>query len=162
MTEKRTVEELRAELRKAEALQEQEIKERRKTFKVRYRYQIRPYDRNSTFDKIYDPTCLRYRLSRTCLNREEAKAAGYNDFELTDGSMSYMFNTVTGKIICATGGGTSYISERWNTTEKDGADDWAFEQIGEFLTICPYGGDITAIVEAYLERRASGTQDNGL
>lgn len=157
MNEKKTVEELRAELREAEAQAKKEADERRKAFKVQYRYEISLHNRNTTFDKIYDPTCTRYRISRTCLNREEALAAGLPDFELTDGGMAYMFNTVTGRIICATSGGTQYISERWNTYEKDGADDWAFEQIGKFLTVLPDGGDITAIVEAYLERRAKGT-----
>lgn len=143
-----SVEELRRQLREAEALEVQEREARRKATPVRCQYLIAPASRRNTFDKLYDETCHTYTIERVILNKAEAEAAGHQDWELRAGGMNYLFNSGTGKIVCALGGGTSYISERWNG-ENDGADVEAMEAIGQFLDANPNGGDITKIVETF-------------
>ena len=109
-----SVEELRRQLREAEALEVQEREARRKATPVRCQYLIAPASRRNTFDKLYDETCYTYTIERVILNKAEAEAAGHQDWELRAGGMNYLFNSGTGKIVCALGGGTSYISENWN------------------------------------------------
>lgn len=151
---KKTVAELREELRQAEALEATKLGDLRKNTPVQYRYTIMPNynDRTANFDKVYDSTCLSYVIKRWTLNAIEAKAAGHGDHSLRSGSMTYMYNTVTGKIICAVGGGTSFIGPRFGGLQ-DRADDQAFSDIGKFLRMYPDGGDITSIVDEFLAVR---------
>jgi len=148
----RTVAELRAELRQAEQREAAAKEARKKEVPVEYRYTISLAKRHS-FDKIYDDTIRRYRIERVCLNAEAAKAVGHSDHEISSGGMDHLYNTVTAKIICPCGGGTSYIGPRWPGS-NDGADDMAFELIGLFLVENPEGGDITTIVDEFRARRA--------
>jgi len=143
-----SIEELRRQLREAEALEAQKREARRKATPVRYQYFIALASRRNSFDKLYDDTIVQYHIERVILNRTEAEAAGHQDWELRAGGINYLFNKGTGKIICALGGGTSYISTRWNG-EQDGADVEAFEAISQFLDEHPNGGDITPIVETF-------------
>lgn len=150
---KKTAAELLTELHEAKRREAREREERKNAFEVKFRYDIRPHTRNAMFDKIYDPTCVLYRLGRTCLNKDDAYEVGYQDHELAPNGSSYLFNTVTHKIICAIGGGTIFITQRWDAKENDGADDRAFEKIGRFLESSPEGGDITDIVQEYHSQR---------
>lgn len=151
---------LRAELAEAETAEREAAKAAVKAFVLDWRYSIKPVTPRTgvSFDKMYDSSCARYNISRTLLNREEAKAAGVPDYETREGGMDYYYNKLTCRIIGSTGGGSIYITEDWfhKNGEKDGADERAMLAIGAFLIGNPRGGDITEIVEAYhAEREAS-------
>lgn len=138
--------ELRAELAEAEAREKTERDLLKQQVPIQYRYEIAPQpSREAIFDKVYDPTCVRYRIVRRTVNPKEAEAAGHPDWELQEGGMTYVFNTGTNRIICSVSGGTIYIS-------GVGADA-AFEQVGNFLAANPQGGDITDIVERFQAAR---------
>jgi hypothetical protein len=142
------VAELREALSQAEAQEAAENEVRKLQTPPRFRYTIRPDSRNAFFDKMYDSTCLRYIIRRACLNEFEARAAGHHN--INGGQMVYIFNTVTSRIICSVGGGTSYIVSSY---ADDGADDQAFTDIGQFLKSNPNGGVITTIVDEFRARR---------
>lgn len=151
---------LRAELAAAELAEREAAKAKRAAFKLDWQYHIRPVarDRHSSFDKMYDSTCERYKIDRTLLNQEAAKAAGIPDHEMRAGGMEYIYNKLTCRIICSTGGGTIYINEdhyRPTNTSPDGADERAMLAIGAFLISNPRGGDITEIVQAFEAERAA-------
>jgi len=152
-----SVEELRRQLREAEALEAQAREERRRQTPVRYQYFIALASRRNSFDRLYDDTIVQYHIERVILNKAEAEAAGHQDWELRADGINYLFNKGTGKIICTLGGGTSYISERWNG-ENDGADVEAFEAISQFLDEHPNGGDITPIVETFQASRRNNEE----
>jgi hypothetical protein len=123
---------------------------------VQYAYYIHKPGKRGMGDKLYDPTCQLYEITRKTLNVEEAKAAGHDEWSLRGGGMLYIWNSVTHKIVSSVGGGTVYIGSAWPLNE-DGADDEAFDLIGEFLVERTAGGDITEIVNEFLaKRRASG------
>jgi len=148
----RSVAQLKAELREAEQAEAAAKKQRLLDTPVQYRYQISPTSARGHFEKLYDDTCVRYQISRTVLNMDEAKAVGHHDWDLAQGGMTYIYNKVTCRIIGSQGGGNAYISDTWNGP-SDGADDIAFQEIGYFLEANPAGGDITYIVENYQEAR---------
>ena len=142
-----------AELKAAEAEEAAERKAQREAVKISYRYDILPAMHNR-WDRIYDSTCTLYKLARTTVNADEAKAAGHPEYDLRDGYAIYLYNKANHRIVCSVGGGTMYISSRLGSPD-DAADIIAFSEIGMFLADHPEGGDITGIVERYraLRRR---------
>ena len=152
MSNGKSVADLRAELMAAEQAEAVIRQQRLLETPVRYQYFIAPADKLGHFGKMYDDTCVKYTLVRVILNMDEAKAVGHHEWDLSGGGMSYLYNKVSHRIVCAIGGGSAYISDNWNGP-SDGADDEAFWRIGYFLEACPNGGDITGIVEDYLEAR---------
>lgn len=154
----RSAAEIRKELVAAEERERAELRAKREATRPRFEYWITPAKIRATtsFGKLYDPTCLLYELQRKTVNRDEAKAAGWSDDDLREGSAVYLYNVVTRRVVCAVGGGTMYIGRSFNQAE-DYADDTAFFQIGAYLAEYPGGGDITYIVEAFKEtRKATG------
>jgi hypothetical protein len=145
------IEQLRAELMAAEAAEASLKEDRKLATPVRYSFRITPAESRAGWDRLYDSTCKLYTIKRHVLNRDEAKAAGHNEWALQEGSARYLFNTVTNRIICSVSGGTMYVSD--GLVSNDGADDIAFEQIGLFLHRHPTGGDITEYIEQFQATR---------
>jgi hypothetical protein len=144
----RDIEEIRAELRAAEQELEAEKRAAREAVKPAYRFTLLPVtDREN---KVYDDTCRVYRLEGVVLNEDALKAVGA--YHPGNGAMRYLFNTGTGKLVTALGGGTIYVSRRWGNAD-DGSDVIAMAELSAFLVEHPEGGDVTEIVEAHRQRR---------
>ena len=147
----KSVEQLRAELKRAEEAEKQKQEERAKACPPIWRFTITPD--NSKFDRIYDDTCRLYRLSGVITNKEETEAAGNHIFSGSEGGMSYVFNSLSGKIVMGVGGGRIFVSGRtWNPNpDEDNSAVETFEKISAFIRENPEGGDITDIVNEHRE-----------
>lgn len=149
---------LRRELAEAEAREKAAIKARKEATPPKFEFWVTPATPSvtSSYGKLYDPTCLLYTIERRCANREDARANGWTEDEMKEGSATYIYNVVTRRIICAVGGGTMYINRSFDNPE-DFEDDTAFFYLGEYLAKYPGGGDITYIVEAFQAARKTST-----
>lgn len=58
---------------------------------------------------ILDPRVQVWRLEKRVLNHDECVAAGCRSDSLNIGGMNYLFNQATGRIVCSTGGGFTYV-----------------------------------------------------
>lgn len=155
----RSVSDIKKELLAAEERERTETRARKEATPPKFEYWIVPANIKGTrsFDKLYDPTCLLYELNRKVMNKDDARAVGWADNDMTEGSGIYLYNIVTRRIVCAVGGGTYYIgtSNIWNGAD-DFADDTALFRLGGYLAEFPGGGNITYIVEDFkAERKAS-------
>ena len=138
--------ELEAELKATKELQRMELDMLRETVTPVYAYDIRPVE--DSFDRIYDESVTKFRLSGVCTNQEAVDAVGGKTFT---GSMVYMFNWASGRVIGAFGGGSIFIGGR--NHERDSAEVLAtMDKLSSFIVANPDGGDITSIIE---EHRAS-------
>lgn len=144
----RSIEEIRAELREAEALDAEARKAKRESTPVVRRFTIKPHEPRHFVEEMYDSDCLLYMIKAEVVNLEEAKTAGHPEHDLRAGGMVYVYNTMTGKIVCGVGGGTIWISQSLNGENKRSAF-MAMGKIGEFLGEHPEGGDITDIVNEH-------------
>lgn len=154
MSMTKSTEQLRKELKEAEARERAQAEEARRAVKVQWKFTLMPDTRGH--DVMYDETCLLYSLKGEITNREEAEAVGHH-LSHSEGSMTYVFNTVTGRIVCATGGGTIYVGGfggAWSGGEQEQElASQTMRELGTFLTMWPEGGDVTAIVANYREHR---------
>jgi hypothetical protein len=148
----KTAAQLRAELAQAELRERQDKDALRKATPIKFKYTI-GVPIASRSEKLYDPDCCLYEIKRHTLNKEEAKAAGHPDSSMREGRANYVFNSWSTKIVCAVGGGTHYIFSNYFMNPQDGADQEAFDAIGEFLREHQQGGDITEIVEKFQNSR---------
>lgn len=149
----RTIEEIKAELREAEAAESAKAQALRDSVKPEWVFTLTPSE--SKWHEVYDDTCLVYRLEGRVTNLEALKAVGSHMPALgSGGAMDYVFNTVTGKLIMAVGGGTIYINRQFGK-RSDGSDVTAMNELGAFLVAHPDGGDITSIVVTHQQRRGS-------
>ena len=173
----RSAEDLRRELAEAERRERESMSASKNATQPKFRVIVKPYrqpdngNNRNPYHKIYDPTVRMYAIERTCLNEQEAIAAGWSQEDVSSGGSIYLYNVATRRIICPIGGGTSYIHRGVKPPfgiEVDYADDAAFYRIGNFLAEYPGGGDITAAYEDFLtERRqyqeaVAGKTANGL
>lgn len=140
----RTIEEIEEELRLAKQAQRDEAERRREAVKPRYEYVIASATTKS-YDRVYDPAVVLYRVESICLNMGECVDAGHNEDGLRQGGMTYYFNTATGRIITCTGGGYLHI-EDFDDRE---ASARCVAEVSEFLVAHPEGGEITDIVERF-------------
>jgi hypothetical protein len=113
---------------------------------IRYRYTIAPSE-NRHHD-LYDATCRLYSLHGEVANPVEAIEAGHPKDTLRCGSMDYIYNTATAKIVCSVGGGSIYISTGWGQHSLEEVIA-TMDEIGEYIFANPEGGDITEIVEKF-------------
>lgn len=150
----KSIEELRKELRAAEqSLKQREIDERQAKMDatpVVRRFVIKPTE--DQWHEMYDDSCKLYKLAAEITNRDEAIAAGHADHDLRAGGMTYIFNTLSGRIVTETGGGTIWVGAGWGGKTRESARV-AMEAISKFIVEHPNGGDITDIVEQH--RKAS-------
>jgi hypothetical protein len=147
VTTKMTVEEARAALEAAEAEEHNQRMAIMKAIRPIWEYTIVPIESGSGWDPIWDDTVVAYKISGRVTNEAEAKAAGHSGYFLAGGGMRYLFNTVTGKLIGPTGGGTIYLSAYKPSGERALAKTLA--QINDFIRTHPEGGDITEIITAF-------------
>jgi hypothetical protein len=156
--------ELRRELEQAEARERLEKKAKKDQTPPKFEYWITPADRSPngqfSYGKLYDPTCLLYTLERRITNKDAAKAAGWDDSDMREGSAVYLYNVVTRRIVCAVGGGQIYISCNAPFGAEDYADDTAMYQIGAYLAEFPGGGEISWIYEQYRADRKHTQEAN--
>jgi hypothetical protein len=147
----KSVDQLRAELREAEALEVAEGNARREVVPVQWKFTLTPDTKK--YHRLYDPTCRLYRLEGTIVNRAEAEAAGHN-VNHREGGMTYVFNAWSDRLVMAIGGGTVFVGDSFGN-EKDDSDVIAMQELSEFIVEHPGGGDVTAIVQRHRERRAA-------
>jgi hypothetical protein len=156
--------EIRRELALAEEREHNEKEARRKANPPKFTYWIVPaspeHDASFIYGKLYDPTCHLYSIERRITNKDAAKAAGWPDLDLREGSATYVYNVVTRRIICAVGGGTVYISCGNGFDREDYADDNAMFAIGNYLAEYPGGGEITWIYEQFRAERKLAANGN--
>lgn len=146
----KTVEQLRAELRKAEQAEEAAAKTRREATPPVWQFTLSP----TTQERVYDDTVVAYTLRGEVINRDECLTAGRAEYELRGGAMVYLFNTGTGKLIAPVGGGTIYISSFYPRNRE--AEAKVIDQISDFLVAHPEGGDITEVVNAFRKETRNG------
>lgn len=114
-----------------------------------WRYRIRPDARVPFGDELWDDSLRFYRLEGWVQNRKEAEAAGH---DISEGGMSYLYNTYTEKLVMAYGGGRVFIGARWGTPDN-GSTERVVKELSAFLSEYPEGGDITGIIARHHEER---------
>ncbi len=132
----RPIDEIQKELQEAIAHYNQEITKKQKETKPIYQFSLIPA--MYTHKEVYDPTCRLYDLIGIVLNREELVAAYKSPFE---GSMTYLFNSLSGKFVMGVSGGQIFVSD---------ANCWA--ELSEFIKENYAGGDVTHIVTKYFPK----------
>jgi hypothetical protein len=150
----RPIDEIRAELKAAEAQLRNEKLASKEAVTIVYRYTIAPTPKRETHDRVYDSSCVFYTLNSECVNLDEANAAGYGGHEIHEGGMRYMYNKMSQMIVCSMGGGTIHVGSNWSGPDDD-ADVIAFGRISEFLALHPEGGDVTHIVDDFKVARSA-------
>jgi hypothetical protein len=133
----RSVEEIEAELRAARMKERLELEEKQKAVKPIYTFTLIQSTLGYDTKEVFDSSCVLYILSGTVTNKEELIAVHKIPFE---GSMRYLFNTLSGKFVMAVSGGSIFIS-----------DPLCFTQLSKFVQEYPGGGDVTTIVNLYRE-----------
>ena len=141
----RSIEEIEAELREAKQQEKLAKAALAAATPPKYVFEVALVENPTSWDRLFDDTMRLYVISGTCVNREDATKAG--NHVAPDGSMRYIFNTHTYKLVCSVGGGTSYVS-RWHFDGPDYEAD-TMGKISDFLLHNPEGGDITHIIEAH-------------
>jgi hypothetical protein len=129
----RTVEDLRAELREAEAKEREEREARKAAVEPILRYTLTLDLRELRREPLWDPACRYYRLEGEVINEQEL--------------LTYLFNSATGRFVKAVGGGNVYISaphSSFNSGNPEVRATWS--RLSEFIKAEPDGGDVTAIV----------------
>jgi hypothetical protein len=145
----RTVEDLRAELREAEAKEREEREARKAAVEPILRYTLTLDLRELRREPLWDPACRYYRLEGEVINEQELLEAGHSRDEARrrQGGMTYLFNSATGRFVKAVGGGNVYISaphSSFNSGNPEVRATWS--RLSEFIKAEPDGGDVTAIV----------------
>lgn len=155
----KTSADIRKELAAAEARERAETLARKETTKPQFEYWIAPakVSETASYGKLYDPTCCLYELKRTTLNFEDARAVGWTEDDMREGTATYLYNIVTRRVVCAVGGGTTYINRSFGAGPEDFEDDTAFYHLGGYLAQYPGGGDVTYIVEAFQVARKAAS-----
>ena len=138
MSESYTVAELESMLAEARRVEQAAAKARREAVVPEYRFTVEPASDN--WDRLHDNTCRFYRLIGEITNEEALREVGA--MVPQGGAMKYVYNSGTGKIVCAVGGGTS-----WPLTDEG----WGL--IGDLIAVNPNGGDVTWIVNQFRDRR---------
>lgn len=145
MSTTRTIEEIKAELRDAEAAERAAAAERKASVKPVFKFTFTPYPDGGRWDKIYDQSCLFVRLNGELVNADEMLAAGHsqNDLDRQGGGMTYLFNRLSGMIVMSTGGGRLWLTH----TES-------FAALSVWLINSPDGGDCTELVNHLIDEEA--------
>lgn len=115
------VDDLRAQLKAAEAEVEAERKALRASVKREWQFTFAPF-KGTTFDILHDDACVWFNLVGKVQNREALIAVGYSEHDdyLKGGSMRYLVNTATGRIVMHCGGGSLFIvgETSWRATAE--------------------------------------------
>jgi len=150
--DKFTEEELEAELKALRQRKADERKARLEATPIKMLYTFAPSTKQPSFEEVYDNSIKFYRLEGIITNRKEAEEAGHNLEHAGQGGMTYLYNTVSGRIIMNIGGGQVHLGgARWAYGKEDtGAVQAsmlrAIAELEEFIAVHPDGGDVTDIV----------------
>lgn len=151
----RSIEDIEAELREARQARDAERKRIRDATPVVRRFTILPHSPRRFSEEMYDDNCALYELRAEVINKEEAMAAGHSEHEFREGGMTYVFNKISGRIVCGTGGGTFWVSRGTSEKSRQSANR-AMDEISSFIRRHPDGGDITSIVNKHRSREGYG------
>lgn len=130
----RPIAEIKAELRAAEEAEKERIEEEAKSVIPDYTFTL---VRMPTlgYHKVMDDSCILYELRGVVKNKKELRKVGKVPFE---GSMTYLFNTLSGKFVMSVSGGSIFI---------DNPKCW--DALNTVVRIAPEGGDVTHIVNGF-------------
>jgi hypothetical protein len=137
----RSIEEVKAELAALEKIEKEKRVALQLATKPLYRFMLIPEIQSYRLKELMDPTCKLYILNGKVLNAEEMRTAGNTPFE---GSMSYIYNTLSRSFVIGVGGGSIFLQN---------PEGWSV--LSEFVSMNPQGGDVTFIVNQY---RSSNVQ----
>lgn len=142
--------ELREELKEAERREREAADRLAASVRPVWRFTLLPSDEK--FDKVWDESVLKYRLQGEIQNREELELVN-NPMRNDGGGMTYLFNTLSKRLVMSTGGGTMWLSEGWGNNE-DAIESAriARRELEFFLDLQPEGGDVTQIIEDHRKR----------
>lgn len=131
---------------------EVEMERRRKATPLRWNFHLRLVHDDAfgmSAEEIYDSSVTRWRLAGQVVNRDEALAAGH-DSRLNGGTLDFLFNGQSGRIICCTGSTKTFfiIGLGWNATPE--------QEQQAAATIASLG---KAINNAFIERKVGRTGD---
>lgn len=139
------VDEIKAELAEAERALQEQRQQRLEATPIIMRYTVERDTQPYTVNRLYDEAVVAYSVSGEVVNSDEAAAAGHS-LDRKGGSMTWLFNTLSGRIICSTGGGSVFFGF---PGDKSIAQLDAIEELSAFIAESPQGGDITSIIEKY-------------
>jgi len=148
------IEILRAQLKEAERVEREEREERRNSVTQNWMFMISLEDEPGPgYKELWDDTCGYYRITGVLLNREECEAVGQNVDRSGDGAgMSYLYNSLSQKLVCSVGGGQVWVGMGWDATDRE-SSRIAIDEINAFLINHPDGGDITDIIKRHRARK---------
>ena len=113
-----SVEEIRKQVlhlqEQIKTLEEQEREERdalREKTKRRWRFLLQENDRAGWHRLRLGCGVKSYTLTGSVVNSEECLAAGHYDQDVKGGGMDYLVNTLNGRIVASSGGGSVYIAD---------------------------------------------------
>ena len=101
------IEAMQSELKDLERKERQERDAKLKAFKRKWRFTLTA-ELTYHWDRIYDDTLVWYTLRGELLNAAEYKAIG-GDPDRKQGSMRYLYNTLTKRLVMRASGGHLYV-----------------------------------------------------
>jgi len=129
----RSIEEIKAEFMLAMEEERERKAAAAKLVNPIYKFTLLPY--TDKWYKVFDPSCKLYALEGEVTNKEELHAVGKTPFE---GSMVYAFNSLSGYLVMAVGGGSSFTE-----------NPRCFVRLSHFIQDNPEGGDVSNFVNFY-------------
>lgn len=138
-------EELIAKIR--EELDRRGKEQKAKAIKPRHQFRMCFYSEHPR--GVFDSSVVCYTLFGELLNEAEYRALSVlPPLLFTSGSMQYLYNTATHRIICAIGGGTNYIHGDGRLRGEKPCEEAVrvVAELSAFLKAFPCGGDVTSIV----------------
>lgn len=96
--------------------------------------------------QCWDDTVTCYEVAGQVTNRTQMTEAGHS--RLHEGSMKYLYNTLSGKFITAVGGGSTFVSKGLRRDSEDPVPAF-MEALGAWVKANPEGGDCTELVNQF-------------
>ena len=148
------IDQLRAELAAAEEAEKEARVAKLEAVPVVMRYSVSRDTSAYVTNDLYDDAVVPYRVEGRVVNREAALAAGHESGSLDrrGGGMTWLFNTLSDKLVCDVGGGSVHFGFPGDVDE---AHLKAVKDIAAFIAANPDGGDITGIIEEYRRTKKS-------
>jgi hypothetical protein len=113
-----TIEELKARIKELERQEIAALQAQRDAVKVEWEYFVEPVTANSGFYRIYDDSISTYRIFGLILNKGEAEKVGHN-VDTDRKGMTYLYNSLSKKIVMAIGGGQVIVSADKFSARRD-------------------------------------------
>jgi hypothetical protein len=135
-------------------------KARRESVKPVWSWVLKRDDNAHRMDRLMDDSCVWYRLIGYMRNVTEYEAVHGGD-SISNATrtghgqgMTYLYNTLSGRFVLASGGGRIWIKESaWsigdNIAEIRRNHDECFTELAAFVQANPDGGDVTDIIKSH-------------